>query len=262
VRVGQDPGAVGFAGARRESNSGLVYLRNRWYDPNVGRFLSRDPIGFEGGWNVYGYAGNNPVSRRDPRGLTDAGITWDASTGEWVIDKTVGSGGSVGQSSNATPEDPSWEMGATAAVVTITGATSFLWGPPVGATMGALGAASTAFQQGLAAYAFAYAPRVYATLMVLQGVSRSTASRGTRCNLTNRERRSIRSHQRLIEEHWQKIENYLSNPYAQDNKNVLRNAASDEIQQKIILGRVKSLLDEIGTHIRNVNDILGIGDGR
>jgi RHS repeat-associated protein len=67
--VGADPGQVGFAGARRDPGTGLVYLRNRWYDPQLERFLSRDPIGFGGGWNFYEYAGSNPVMWRDPMGL-------------------------------------------------------------------------------------------------------------------------------------------------------------------------------------------------
>jgi uncharacterized protein RhaS with RHS repeats len=48
---------------------GFQYLRNRWYDPNVGRFTQEDPIGFGGGVNLYAYAGSNPVSYSDPYGL-------------------------------------------------------------------------------------------------------------------------------------------------------------------------------------------------
>ena len=53
-----------------ESAGGLVYMRNRWYDPNTGRFTQEDPIGFGGGSNLYAYVGNNPVSFRDPLGLS------------------------------------------------------------------------------------------------------------------------------------------------------------------------------------------------
>jgi RHS repeat-associated protein len=52
-----------------ESSGGLVYMRNRWYDPNTGRFTQEDPIGYAGGINLYGYVGNNPVSYTDPFGL-------------------------------------------------------------------------------------------------------------------------------------------------------------------------------------------------
>ncbi len=47
----------------------LYYMRNRWYETSTGRFLSEDPIGLGGGINVYAFAGNNPVSGRDPLGL-------------------------------------------------------------------------------------------------------------------------------------------------------------------------------------------------
>jgi len=45
IRGGTDPGRIGFAGARRDARTGLVYLRNRFYSPELGRFLSRDPLG-------------------------------------------------------------------------------------------------------------------------------------------------------------------------------------------------------------------------
>jgi RHS repeat-associated protein len=56
----------------------LEYMWNRWYDPDLGRFISRDPIGFAGGdLNLYAFVGNNPIGRVDPLGLT-----WvDASAG-------------------------------------------------------------------------------------------------------------------------------------------------------------------------------------
>jgi lysozyme len=61
---------TGFTGASAPNASGgFVYMRNRWYDPQTGRFLTQDPIGLAGGVNLYSYAGNNPVSFSDPFGL-------------------------------------------------------------------------------------------------------------------------------------------------------------------------------------------------
>ncbi len=48
---------------------GLIYLRNRYYDPGSGQVTQQDPIGLAGGLNVYGYAGGDPVNSRDPFGL-------------------------------------------------------------------------------------------------------------------------------------------------------------------------------------------------
>ncbi len=46
----------------------LYYMRNRWYEPRTGRFLSEDPIGLAGGLNPYAFAAGDPVNMRDPSG--------------------------------------------------------------------------------------------------------------------------------------------------------------------------------------------------
>jgi len=48
---------------------GLLYMRARYYDYEMRRFISKDPIGFGGGLNVYSYVGNNPINGIDPLGL-------------------------------------------------------------------------------------------------------------------------------------------------------------------------------------------------
>jgi RHS repeat-associated protein len=70
---------VGQFGVMTEPN-GFYYMRARYYDPRVGRFISEDPIGFEGGdVNLYAYVGNNPVKRVDPSGLFFDGMFPGAS---------------------------------------------------------------------------------------------------------------------------------------------------------------------------------------
>jgi len=60
---------VGAYGVMAEP-SGLYYMRARYYDPSVGRFISEDPIGFAGGdVNLSAYVGGNPLNRIDPSGL-------------------------------------------------------------------------------------------------------------------------------------------------------------------------------------------------
>jgi RHS repeat-associated protein len=58
-----------FAARESDSETGLYYYRARYYDPAGGRFLSEDPIRFDGGTNFYAYTGNNPISWYDPFGL-------------------------------------------------------------------------------------------------------------------------------------------------------------------------------------------------
>ena len=52
-----------------DRDSGLVYYGHRYYSPRNGRFINRDPIGEEGGWNLYGMSLNNPVNYVDRLGL-------------------------------------------------------------------------------------------------------------------------------------------------------------------------------------------------
>ncbi|MDI1257915.1 RHS repeat-associated core domain-containing protein [Aquabacterium sp.] len=59
----------GYTGREPDLSTGYMYYRARYYDPTLGRFLGRDPIGLEGGLNVYAYVDNNPVNFTDPSGL-------------------------------------------------------------------------------------------------------------------------------------------------------------------------------------------------
>jgi RHS repeat-associated protein len=69
----------GRFGVQTDPN-GLLYMRARYYNPYVCRFLNPDPSGFAGGLNWYCYADGNPVSQLDPFGLcaTDSGgfVSW------------------------------------------------------------------------------------------------------------------------------------------------------------------------------------------
>ncbi len=59
---------IRFQGQQVDEETGLHYNRHRYYDPNVGRFISKDPIGLQGGINAYKYA-QNPLGWVDPLGL-------------------------------------------------------------------------------------------------------------------------------------------------------------------------------------------------
>jgi RHS repeat-associated protein len=62
----------GYAGEQWDANTNLIYLRARWYNPSLGRFLTRDPVpgapSLPATLNPYAYGRNNPALYVDPSG--------------------------------------------------------------------------------------------------------------------------------------------------------------------------------------------------
>jgi len=58
----------GFQGLPEDSETGFLYVRNRYYDPELGRFITPDPMGYADGPNQYQFALNDPIVNRDPSG--------------------------------------------------------------------------------------------------------------------------------------------------------------------------------------------------
>ncbi|MDT8402880.1 MAG: RHS repeat-associated core domain-containing protein, partial [Bacteroidales bacterium] len=75
-----------YTGREWDRETGLYFYRARYYDPMEGRFVSKDPIGFKGGINLYAYVGNRPTTKNDPYGLK-----YD-SYGEWEAQFIIGYG--------------------------------------------------------------------------------------------------------------------------------------------------------------------------
>ncbi|MBN1493422.1 MAG: RHS repeat-associated core domain-containing protein, partial [Candidatus Omnitrophica bacterium] len=58
-----------FATKETSAVTGLVYFGARYYDPSIGRWITKDPMGMIDGPNLYAYVGNSPVNFVDPWGL-------------------------------------------------------------------------------------------------------------------------------------------------------------------------------------------------
>jgi RHS repeat-associated protein len=87
--------AVGYTGHWLDAESGLWEYRNRYYDPVLGRFLTRDPAGYRDGMNLYAYVRNNPLRYTDPDGLmARSAVNWvsNAATSTYSYASNVVSG--------------------------------------------------------------------------------------------------------------------------------------------------------------------------
>ena len=62
-----------FAGAHGTASdtNGLLFMRARYYDPALARFITEDPLGLAMGLNLYAYAGGDPIGKIDPQGLAE-----------------------------------------------------------------------------------------------------------------------------------------------------------------------------------------------
>jgi RHS repeat-associated protein len=58
-----------WGGAQFDGSTGLYYMRARYYDSELQRFISEDPTGLRAGLNLFAFAHNDPINFRDPMGL-------------------------------------------------------------------------------------------------------------------------------------------------------------------------------------------------
>jgi RHS repeat-associated protein len=133
----------GWTGREFDGETGLQYNRARYYDPETGRFISTDPSGIElsGDYNLYRYAGNNPLNATDPTGLASRVL---------------------GQAANA----------AASALSGL--AASIFAGPAAGASV-----ATAAYQQGWGSQAYASASGAWNTASNWVSGTQSTVSQST-----------------------------------------------------------------------------------
>ena len=80
-----------YTGQEYDFETSLYHLRARHYSPGLGRFFSRDPIGYAGGSNMMGYCAGDPINRRDPSGLIEDSVSQEvlAQVAEGNIEEVV-----------------------------------------------------------------------------------------------------------------------------------------------------------------------------
>jgi RHS repeat-associated protein len=86
----------GILGVRDEGN-GIFYMQNRFYEAASARFLSRDPLGFEVGSNLYAFGNNNPMIYADPSGKGPVVAALVIGTFIWGAVQAVGALKNFGQ---------------------------------------------------------------------------------------------------------------------------------------------------------------------
>jgi len=125
-----------YAGQYRDAESGLYYLRARYYDPTTAQFLSHDPLAAVTG-EPYGYAADDPLDETDPTGLW----FWDG----WCVRNPFGGDNDNGGCHTTLSTSTGAKAVAVSAAV---GATIATGGIAVGAIGGAAGGGTVAVAGG------------------------------------------------------------------------------------------------------------------
>ena len=90
---GYESGLLTLEGVSGKPSITLLHVGARWYDPALGRFIQRDPLGILAGLNVYLYCQGNPLSLVDPSGEWAGAIVGGVIGGFWGALSAIGSGG-------------------------------------------------------------------------------------------------------------------------------------------------------------------------
>jgi len=74
-----------YAGYRHDDETGLYHVRNRYHHPTLGTWITRDPIGYADGMNLYQYVASNPTVATDPSGRIIIGLGGLAKMGQAYV---------------------------------------------------------------------------------------------------------------------------------------------------------------------------------
>jgi RHS repeat-associated protein len=214
---------VSYAGHEYYPESNLTNMGARWYNSELGRFMSPDPVGFNAGntlsFNRYLYGNNNPYTFYDPDGeYFDLAI-------EFV---SIGFG--ISSAINNIKEGNYGSAALDVVGVAFDAGMALIPGVPGGVGI---------LRQG--------AKHADDVVRIAKGAKK----------LTRAQKRSVNALTKRIGEHKKKLEDYIKNPDSFDNKDFLKNAPNQEVRQRIINGRVKHLEKEIKDFQKSIDDIIG-----
>ncbi|MDP9372357.1 MAG: RHS repeat-associated core domain-containing protein [Chloroflexota bacterium] len=133
----------GYAGEYTDAESGMQYLRARYYDPSTGQFITRDPLQ-DVTRQPYSYATNSPVNSTDPSGkiapLAAAAVVGGVMLRGAAAGAIIGAGTEAAVQLVTKGQVDDWgEVGKAAAWGTVTGALTAGVAPAIGAAGRAIG---------------------------------------------------------------------------------------------------------------------------
>ncbi|MCB1053965.1 MAG: DNRLRE domain-containing protein [Acidobacteria bacterium] len=228
VTLDTNPGfqPFGFAGGLYDPQTGLVRFGVRDYDPRIGRWTAKDPLGLAGGdANFYAYVGNDPINLTDPSGQ--------------ILPLLLLAWGAIEVGSTIWDIYEAWD--------TFTDPCADLWDKALVAGGLGLGAVLPGGGYGVGAKAGRRALRASEGLSEGARLAEEALE-----HLTTSQRRSVRSLEKRIAEHRVKLDEFLANPTVRPGMEGL----PEEAIQAQQLARIRHLEGEIRTFENNILKIL------
>jgi RHS repeat-associated protein len=101
---------IRFSSKYQDPESGLLYYGYRYYSAQHQKWLSRDPIGYEGGLNLYGFVGNDAINGADELGLySSLNMPANAEIVAWALGSVAAGIAARGVAETSTQLGEQWD---------------------------------------------------------------------------------------------------------------------------------------------------------
>jgi RHS repeat-associated protein len=207
-----------YTGDYYHATSGLYLTPHRAFDPNTGKWLSRDPISEDGGINLYGFCSNDPADNTDTSGLA----------------------------TTCAPPEP-----------TVTPVDPVPPGPvPPDFPPGFVVPALVIIDLQLLISDGSQISQIINSERELEQMEAAIAAQDALNNQLANCPKPCRGLLRQLLAHMKKLQDYMNNPDAFDNKDLLKNAKTPEERQEIIQGRINNLRKQITNFAKQLKECL------